>query len=128
MSGVTENSTTWPYPWPPHLHWLDPYLNLSSFSQEVIDGIVLGDKLKLRIWNLSPHPTHGWWIIFRTDADLADAYYNKYHANSSENMFMCTPQFMNPKYRYKLNRTNLERAHCFNYTKGMFDHEMRLGQ
>ena len=87
MSSVTENNTyhvtTWGYPWPPQIHWLDPYLNLSSFSQEIIDAIVLGDKLKKEIRNYSDS-YYGYLIDFRTDGDLADAYYNKYYANSTE--------------------------------------------
>ena len=96
MSGFTENNTysttTWGYPWPPQIHWLDPYINLSSYSQEIIDAIVLGDKLTKEIRNYSD--SHfGWIIDIRTDGDLADAHYNKYYANSTESMLMCMPNF-----------------------------------
>ena len=131
MSSVTENTThsvtTWGHPWPPQIHWLDPYLNLSSYSQEIIDGIVLGDKLKKEIRNYS-HSLFGWIIDIRADGDLTDAHYNKYYANNTENMFICYPkfaQFMDKLYRPL---TKLEIARCGNYTAGIWDWQKRQGQ
>ena len=81
MSSVTESNTyslaTWGHPWPPQIHWLNPYINLSSFSEDIMDAIVLGDKLKKEIHNYSDS-YFGWVVILRIDAELADAYYNKY--------------------------------------------------
>ena len=69
----TENSTfsvtTWEYPWPPQIHWLDEYLNLSSFLPIHIEGLILGDKLKLRILNES-HPNFGWMVSWKLNADI----------------------------------------------------------
>ena len=128
MSSVTENNTySVRYPWPPHIHWLDPYLDLSSFSQEIIDAIVLGDKLKKEIRNFS-ESCCGWWVQFRTDGDLADAYYNKYYANSTENMLMCTPSFVQFRNKALIPYTNLDLANCVNYTAGMWDWQKRKAQ
>ena len=131
MSGVTENTTysmtTWKYPWPPQIHWLDPYINLSSYSQEIINGIVLGDKLKKEIRNWTSS-FYGWVIDFRADGDLTDAHYNKYYMNSTQNMFICHPTFAQFMKKSERPRTNLELARCVNYTAGMWDWQKRKAQ
>ena len=131
VSSVTDNNTyqvtTWSHPWPPHIHWLDPYLNLSSFSRKIIDAIVLGDKLKKEI-RYHSDPYYEWIIDFRTDGDLADSYYNKYYANSTENMLMCTPLFPKLINKIRVPYTNLDFLICVNYTVGMWDWQKRKGQ
>ena len=121
------NSTSWDHPWPEHIHWLDPYLNLSSFPQEIIDAIVLGDKLAREILNQTLYD-YGYMISFRTDSDLADAHYKKYYANSTENMLVCAPWFPILLSKVPEHMTKLDLAYCFNYTLGMLDWRNRKGQ
>ena len=49
----TFSVTTWGYPWPPQMHWLHQTINLSSLTPEILDGLILGDKLKVGISNYS---------------------------------------------------------------------------
>ena len=128
----TENSTfsvtTWEYPWPPHLHWLDTYLNLSSLLPIQIEGLILGDKLKSEISNQSD-PNFGWVVSWLLDADILDEYYYKHYANGTESMVLCTPFVSRMHNNRPVN--GLDRIHlviCYNYKPGRLDNMLRLGE
>ena len=127
----TENSTfsttTWEYPWPPHIHWLDKYLNITSLPSRdlMIDGLILGDKLKYKISNQS-NPNFGWIVSWLVNADTLDAYYHEHYANTTESMVFCIPYVSRmhgnrPVHGY----SRVRMVTCYNYTPGSMDRTLR---
>ena len=126
----TENNTfsvtTWEYLWPPNLHYLDEYLNLSSFLPIHIEGLILGDKLKAEYFNDSD-PNFGWKVLWLLDADKLDEYYYKHYANNTESMILCTPFFTRKHGNTPVNGFfKLHFVLCYNYTPGGLDNMLRL--
>ena len=64
-------------PWPPEIDFFDSYLNLSSFSQDVLDGLFLGYRVSNREEYLFRRRS-GCWIEFKFDIELAQEHYLKY--------------------------------------------------
>ena len=120
----TFSVTTWGYPWPLQMHWLDHHMNLSSLLPIEVDGLILGDRLKTEISNHS-HVVLGWVVTFIYDADILDAYYYKHYANSTESMVICQPAVS--KFPVTLISRNYE-VFCWNYTPGYLDVILRGGE
>ena len=104
--------------WPSEINWLDPYFNLSAVSQEIIDGIALGNKFTKFIRNASSS-RFGWYAAIKINHDLADSYYIQHYMNRNRTMFMCAPIFgrMNLMIAYYPREFW---ANCRNYTLGIF--------
>ena len=77
--------------WPPEIDWFDPYFNLSAVSQDIIDGLVLGNKFTISIANVSS-PFYEWVAAVRINHDLADSYYTKHYMSTNKTMFICAPE------------------------------------
>ena len=109
---------------PPQMHLIDHYINLSSLTPEVLNGLILGDRLKAEISNHS-HAFLGWVVTFIYGADILDAYYYKYYAHYTESMVICQP------YISKLELKIISRKYivvCYNYTPGYLDSMLRLAE
>ena len=126
----TFSMTTWEYPWPSHIHWLDKYLNISSLLSRdlMIEGLILGDKLKFGIENQSD-PNFGWAVFWRFNADILDAYYYKHYVNTAERMVFCIPYVSRmhgntPLYGY----SRVRLVYCYDYTPGSLDRMLRQGE
>ena len=120
----TFSVTTWVYPWPPQMHWLDHYMNLSSLLPLELDGLILGDRLKTEISNRS-NADLGWVVTFILNGDFLDAYYYKHYANNTESMVICQP------FISKLELKIISRNYiivCYNYAPGYLDIILRLGE
>ena len=108
----------WNKPWPPEINWLDPYFNLSAVSQEIIDGIALGNRFTKFIRNASSS-RFGWYAAIKINHDLADSYYIQHYMNTNKTMFVCVPIFgrMNLMIAYYPREFW---ANSRNYTLGIF--------
>ena len=117
--------TSWNKPWPPEIDWFDPYLNLSSLSQKMIDGIILGDKLKKN----TLYRTDSYWgrlVIWTMNPQLADQYYFQHYTNTNRTMFVCRALFPT---RMDLAQLFVSKGgrivRCFDYEVGLFDGWMK---
>ena len=112
----------WDKPWPPEIDRLDQYLNLSYLPPKIIDGIILGDKLKEDVKYFKDYKW-GYMVMFKINAALADAYYVENYASANKTMFLCTPSF--PTNTYLLKGSGIRRsrrlANCGKYRMGMFE-------
>ena len=84
------NLTSWDKPWIPELDWLNSYLNLSTYLQNTLEGLAVGYK----ITKYAKYFTSTRWgciLMFRWDAELADAYYLEHYSNTNKTMVICTP-------------------------------------
>ena len=88
----------------------------------MLNGLVLGDKLKAVMINQSHH-TLEWVVSFLLDADILNAYYEKHYANNTESMWLCTP-FISKLPVEAISRNYL--VVCYNYTPGRLDNMLRL--
>ena len=123
FSGGTDNvmtsPKTWDKPWAPEIDWLDPYYNLSTVSQEIIDGIILGSKFTKYISNVSS-PSYEWVAAVKINHDLADSYYNKHYMNTNRTMFICAPE-LGGRMDILLDYYTVEwLAYCVNYQLGIY--------
>ena len=119
----TFSVTTWGYPWPQRIHWLDHHINLSSLPPIEL-GLIMGDRLKTEISNHS-NVVLGWVVAFRLDTDILDTYYYKHYANNTESMVICQP------FISKLELKTISRNYtvvCWNYTPGYLDNMLRQGE
>ena len=117
MQQHTFNLTTWDKPWPPEIGWLDIYVNLSTLSEEVLEGLFIGYRTA-KYANYYSSSTWGCFLMFPMDPDLADAYFTEHYANINKTMVMCTPYFpieQTQQYASKL----FSLIVCFNYELGM---------
>ena len=121
---TTVNSTFSVTTWPPQMHWLHQNINLSSLTPEMLDGLILGDKLKVGISNYS-NDIYEWVVTFIHDADVLNGHYYKHYANNTESMILCIP------YITKLPIKEISRNYavfCYNYTPGSMDILLRQGE
>ena len=110
---------TWDKPWPQEIDWLDPYYNLSSVSQEIIDGIILGNKFTKSMTNVSS-PLYEWVAAVKINHDLADSYYIKHYMNTNKTMFTCAPE-LGGRMDILLDYYTVEwLAYCVNYRLGIY--------
>ena len=107
----------WDDPWPQEIDWLDPYFNLSAVSQEILDGIALGNRFTKFIRNDSS-PKFGWYAAIKINHNLADSYYIKHYMHTNKTMFMCVPYF--GKWNFVIAYGWVD---CKNYTLGKFKGE-----
>ena len=84
------NLSSWNKPWPPEIDWLDSYLNFSSLSDGVLQGLFLGYRLSKRE-NYFYRGEYDCWIEFKFDIELTQDHYLKYHAHTNKSMFLCSP-------------------------------------
>ena len=117
--------TSWNKPWPPEIDWFDPYLNLTSLSKKMIDGIILGDKLKKN----TLYRTDSYWgrlVIWTMNPELSDEHYFQHYANKNRTMFVCRALFPT---RMDLARLFISKGgrivNCFDYQVGLFDGWMK---
>ena len=113
------NFTTWNEPWHPEIDWLDSYVNMSSFSQDILDGLFLGYRLSKRDKYFF-RGEYGCWILFEFDIEVIQAHYLKYYADTNQSMLFCTP---NIPMRSDVYRAWTERNYwlvwCNNYYMGL---------
>ena len=122
------NVTSWNKPWPPEIDWFDPYLNLSSLSRKMLDGIILGDKLrKSTLYRMDSY--WGREVIWMINPELADQHYFQHYVNTNRTMFVCGARFPT---RMDLAQLFVSKGGqiviCFNYEVGMFADWMKEEQ
>ena len=91
----------------------------------MLDGIILGDKLKKN--KLSR--TDSYWgrlVIWTTNPELADKHYFQHNTNTNRTMFVCRALF---PMRMDLSRLFVSKGgrivNCFDYEVGLFDGWMK---
>ena len=84
------NLTRWNKPWPPEINWLDFYVNLSSLSEDVLEGLFIGFTVTKHAKYLIQSHT-GCWMEFHFDVNLTKAHYMKHYANKNKTMILCRP-------------------------------------
>ena len=108
-------------PWPPEIDFFDSYLNLSSFSQDVLDGLFLGYRVSNREEYLFRRRS-GCWIEFKFDIELTQEHYLKYYANTNKSMLLCTPYIpMRPDIYRSLIEQDYSLLSCGNYHLGLLE-------
>ena len=121
------NLTTWNKPWPPDIDWLDSYVNLSSLSQDVLDGLFLGYGFSNRE-DYRFDIESGCWIEFKFDIELTQAHYLKYYAHTNKNMLLCTPYIpMRPDVYRAWIEQDYSLGRCYNYYLGLLEELYGLG-
>ena len=83
-------TSSWNKPWPPEIDWLDPYLNLSTLPEGVIDGIKNGFRVTKYAKYFETYK-FGCVLMFQWDIELTDKYYLENFANANKSMLICTP-------------------------------------
>ena len=84
------NLTTWDKPWIPELDWLNSYINLSIYDQNVLDGLAVGYKVN-KYTKYMGTSKWGCFLTFHWEAELADAYYFDNFNNTNETMLLMAP-------------------------------------
>ena len=77
-------------PWPPEIDWLDSYVNLSSVSEDVLEGLFIGFTVTKHAKYLIQSHT-GCWMEFHFDVNLTKAHYIKHYAKTNKTMVLCRP-------------------------------------
>ena len=88
-----NHSTTasWNKPWPPEIDWLDPYVDLSAYSQKEWKGLAVGVRM-VKTPKFSYRSEYGCRLNFNWDIELSQKYYLENYANkTNETMFVCGP-------------------------------------
>ena len=105
----------------PEIDWMNSYVNMSSFSGDVLDGLFLGYRVSNRE-EYRFRRGSGCWIEFKFDIELTQDHYLKYYAHTNKSMLLCTP---NIPMRRDIYRNWIERDYsllsCSNYHLGVLE-------
>ena len=116
-----HNLTLWNKPWPPEIDFFDSYLNLSSFSQNALDGLFLGYRVSNRE-EYTFSRRSGCWIEFKFDIKLTQEHYLKYYADTNQSMLLCTPYIpMRPDIYRALIEQGYSLLSCVYYHLGLLE-------
>ena len=121
------NLTSWNKPWPLEIDWLDSYVNLSSFSEDVLEGLFVGYRLSKRKKYFF-QGENGCWMEFKFGIQLTQEYYLKYYAHTNKSMLLCTPYIpMRPDVFEAWTKRDNSLVWCYNYYPGLLGKMYRRG-
>ena len=112
--------TTWDKLWPPEIDWMDPYLNLSTFPNRIINALIAGDQMKTKFLYRS-EPKWGRFVTYYFSSDHANAYYLEHYANRNETLYLCFPHFPRLDLVKEYIAAGNKIARYFKYKENMFD-------
>ena len=81
----------WDKPWRSEIDWLDSYVNLSSLSQGILEGLFTGYSLT-KDAKYYAYANTGCWMYFDLDLELAKIYY--YYGYTNRTMLICSPYLL----------------------------------
>ena len=122
------NLTSWDKPWSPEIDWMNSYVNLSSFSEELLEGLFVGYRLSKRKKYFF-QGENGCWMEFKFDIELTQAHYLKYYADTNKSMLLCTPYIpMRPDVFEAWTKRDNSLVRCYNYYLGLLEKLYRQGK
>ena len=99
---------------------MDPYLNLSSFPNRIIDALIAGDKMKTKLLYRS-EPKWGRFVTYYFSGEYADSYYSEHYASRNETLYLCFPHFPRLDLVKDYIAAGNQIVGCFKYEVDMFD-------